>query len=468
MAWFPPGVDGTAGNDVTAYTSCADYYGAVAAEVNAAQAGATVILAGWTLDLGTPAGGGKIGDLLAAAAGRGVLVRVLLSGHLTNRNTNAAGWLGQHGVAAIVDRRLPPAGAYHQKIVAVDGKVAFVGGMDFGAERLGDGGHGPWHDVQLQLRGPAAFEVYDRCVRRWNGHPNGLRQPLPPRLRPGPRRQSDPPRLVRIAGTFAATPTGEAVNREVAAAAGLLPVVQPPALMPVGEHGIHDLLLHGVRTATRSIYVEDQFFTGVPDVVQALVDTVAKPTFEHLVILTARAQHAQTDLQQVNRHRREVLRRLTAVFPAKVSAWVYRDGQTRCGWMHAKTWIFDDELAVVGSANFNRRGLTHDGEIAAGVVDPPWVADLRRTLWAKHLGFPAPGFAGFTAAATSPGSVLERLDVDADDRAFPDRLLACGRPSGTLLSLLQQHLMCRYLPLLGIRTNTFPLQWDSIIDPDGS
>lgn len=63
--------------------------------------------------------------------------------------------------------------------------------------------------------------------------------------------------------------------------------------------------------------------------------------------------------------------------------------------MHAKTWIFDDEFAYVGTANVNNRGWSSDSEVGACVIDKraaeSSLADrsfaqlLRTRLWAQHL-----------------------------------------------------------------------------------
>jgi phosphatidylserine/phosphatidylglycerophosphate/cardiolipin synthase-like enzyme len=65
--------------------------------------------------------------------------------------------------------------------------------------------------------------------------------------------------------------------------------------------------------------------------------------------------------------------------------------------------MVDDVFVAIGSANINRRGLFHDGEIAAFTIperlksspDNP-ARQLRTTLWAEHLGlFPGMGPALF-------------------------------------------------------------------------
>lgn len=64
-------------------------------------------------------------------------------------------------------------------------------------------------------------------------------------------------------------------------------------------------------------------------------------------------------------------------------------------YVHAKMMIVDDVFVGIGSANLNRRGLCHDGELTAFSVpqqlksapDNP-VAALRRELWAEMLDLP--------------------------------------------------------------------------------
>ena len=63
-------------------------------------------------------------------------------------------------------------------------------------------------------------------------------------------------------------------------------------------------------------------------------------------------------------------------------------------YVHAKTWIFDDELAAIGSANVNERGMSYDSEVIAAVFDkaaskdgdPSFAQRLREALWREHLG----------------------------------------------------------------------------------
>jgi hypothetical protein len=69
--------------------------------------------------------------------------------------------------------------------------------------------------------------------------------------------------------------------------------------------------------------------------------------------------------------------------------------QLKGPYVHAKMILVDDIFAAVGSANLNRRGFFHDGEIQVFAVpeqlraapENPALA-LRTALWAEHLGIP--------------------------------------------------------------------------------
>jgi hypothetical protein len=93
--------------------------------------------------------------------------------------------------------------------------------------------------------------------------------------------------------------------------------------------------------------------------------------------------------------RERFLEAISAGGPGKVHVYNPLFGIDGCGtYVHAKTWIFDDRFAIIGSANCNRRSLTHDSESSAGIYDGSnnnvltytFAHRLRIKLWAHHLG----------------------------------------------------------------------------------
>ena len=122
--------------------------------------------------------GREVRDLLAAAAKRGVRVRVLCDA------------VGSWGLGAKFFKPLTDAGAEchqfmpvafplfrrqmnyrnHRKITVIDGHTAFTGGLNLGDEYLGRGPLGFWRDTHVMVCGEAAaglhrIFLHDWCVR---------------------------------------------------------------------------------------------------------------------------------------------------------------------------------------------------------------------------------------------------------------------------------------------------------------
>jgi phosphatidylserine/phosphatidylglycerophosphate/cardiolipin synthase-like enzyme len=81
--------------------------------------------------------------------------------------------------------------------------------------------------------------------------------------------------------------------------------------------------------------------------------------------------------------------------------------QQFCGsYVHSKTMIFDDDFAVIGTANADDRSYTYDTEVVVGIPDDPFgrasaqkfARNLRVNLWHKHLGLPQNSLLDFSSA----------------------------------------------------------------------
>ena len=57
-------------------------------------------------------------------------------------------------------------------------------------------------------------------------------------------------------------------------------------------------------------------------------------------------------------------------------------------YVHSKLFIVVNLFAIIGSANCNRKGWTHDSEVLMGILDSvnaEFAHQLRIALWAEHL-----------------------------------------------------------------------------------
>lgn len=120
--------------------------------------------------------GRALRDALVNVAKHGVEVRVLVD-DVGSRQADrkffreliaAGGKVARFLPVNLLARRLVINHRNHRKIVVVDGKVAFTGGLNVGDEYFGKNpGAGPWRDTHLRIEGPAAFRLQEVFVEDW-------------------------------------------------------------------------------------------------------------------------------------------------------------------------------------------------------------------------------------------------------------------------------------------------------------
>ena len=216
----------TEGNLVEPLVHGATYYPRLLAALRALRDGDLVGITDWRGDTDEllDGEGTELGRVLAELAGRGVQVRGLLwrshpsAAHFQEeQNQHLGEVVNEAGGEILLDERVRGPGSQHQKLVLIrhpdreDDDVAFVGGIDLCHGRrdderhLGDpqpvpmderyGEHPPWHDVQLEIRGPAVGDLSVTFRERWEDPtPLDHRNPWRARLtrRVGQPRQPSP------------------------------------------------------------------------------------------------------------------------------------------------------------------------------------------------------------------------------------------------------------------------------------
>ena len=122
--------------------------------------------------------GGRFADALLAAARRGVACRVIYDWMGCLPRTSAKFWRRLRAGGVQVRRYNPPRlrsplgwiSRDHRKVLCVDGRVAFTGGLCIGQDWVGDPDKGvpPWRDTAIEIRGPAVAQVDAAFVDSWN------------------------------------------------------------------------------------------------------------------------------------------------------------------------------------------------------------------------------------------------------------------------------------------------------------
>lgn len=173
---------------------------------------------------------------------------------------------------------------------------------------------------------------------------------------------------------------------------------------PTGSTGIYRLIRDGVAHSRQFIYLEDQYLVcdqpmgSLPPMLDHLVAKLKEPQFKKLIVLGTRLDEINIDFQgTAASHRRAFVEALVAAGGDKVVICQYKSNAALSSgigppeaspfYVHSKTWIFDDEYLVVGSANCNRRGYSHDSELDIGAydVEKAEIRDLRVRMWLKRL-----------------------------------------------------------------------------------
>ncbi len=218
----------------------------------------------------------------------------------------------------------------HRKMVVVDGKVAWLGGLNVGDEYLGlDPEMSPWRDTFIRLEGPSALQVQLTLMGDWYW---ATREQLELNWQPHVVAGSDHKVLV--------LPTGPVSNRETA---GLFFVA-------------------ALNAAQERIWFSAPYF--VPD------DAVIKS----LQLAALRG----VDVRIITSGKGDSL-------PVWLAAFYYmellhdtgiRFYAYQPGFLHEKVMLVDDQISTVGTHNFDNRSFRLNFEVLAIVNDEGFASEM--------------------------------------------------------------------------------------------
>ena len=324
------------------------------------------------------------------------------------------GWKPHRRVCIRYDNTHPVAGSHHQKIVVIDDRVAFCGGLDLTARRWDTRAHRPdearrkvegspyppFHDVMMMVDGTAARALGELARERW-------------RLATG--------RKLRAVRT-SADPWPPAIEPQVTdatiAVSRTLPARDPER--PVRE--VEALFLDQIAAAKQYILIENQYFTSHA-VGEALAARLAQPDGPEIVVVLRLLSHGWLEELTMQNLRRNLIDRLQKADRAGRFHVYYPfiDGleEGTCIDVHSKVLIIDDEWLRIGSANISNRSMGFDSECdltleAAGRKDlMRGIRSFRDRLLAEHVGVAPERMSREIAAQDSLGAAIDRLGSPA-------------------------------------------------------
>ena len=286
-----------------------------------------------------------------------------------------------------LDGNHPIGGSHHMKLVVIDDKVAFIGGLDLTRCRWDTCAHksdeplrrdadgkpyAPFHDVHTVLDGDCARALADLARERWRrATGKRLKAPLATPHDPWPRGIEPEIRDIDIA-----------IARTLPAYDGY-----------PGAFEVRQALEDAIASARREIFIEQQYFTSSA-IGAALEARLAEPAPPEVNVLMARAQSGWLEDNTMGALRSRLYRQLAAVdaqsrFHMYVAC--HDPDAATCLNIHSKIMIVDDEWLTIGSANLSNRSLGLDTEcnIAIEAKGEPriraLIASLRHRLLAEHL-----------------------------------------------------------------------------------
>jgi phosphatidylserine/phosphatidylglycerophosphate/cardiolipin synthase-like enzyme/uncharacterized membrane protein YdjX (TVP38/TMEM64 family) len=419
-----------------------DYFSAVREAITRAER--TVFIVGWDIDSRmqlTPQGAddgfaAALGDFLHEVAAARKRLRIYILAwdfamlYAFEREwlpVYKMGWRTHRRIAFQMDGKHPLGGSHHQKIVLVDDKIAFVGGLDLTRSRWDTPAHAvenplrrdanqqpyqPFHDVHTLFDGAAARAIGLLVRERWE-RACGRRFAI---------------RSHRATSGHDPWPLTRAVDlTDVDLAISL---TEPAYAGRPGVQQIRQQYLDAIARAKHSIYIENQYFTA-GSIGAALREKLEQEDGPDLAIVVPRNQSGwlQEMTMGVLRAR---LHRLLISADSHDRYRIMSPGvpglELGCVNVHSKLMFIDDDLLLVGSANLNNRSMVLDTEcnIAIDANGNPRIraalATMRNTLLAEHLGCEAADVAREIEACHGMNDAIAALQKDPAEHRTLQRL----------------------------------------------
>jgi phosphatidylserine/phosphatidylglycerophosphate/cardiolipin synthase-like enzyme/uncharacterized membrane protein YdjX (TVP38/TMEM64 family) len=291
------------------------------------------------------------------------------------------------------DDELPLTASQHEKVVVIDRKLAFCGGLDLSIWRWDTTAHHfhderrvnpdgesypPIHDTQLMLEGPIVDHFVDNFHYRWK-RAGGYELPT----------DDDP-----IEQATSLWPQSQHVDFENVTAC--LYRTRAPYKDFDGLFECEELMLRSIECAEKLIFIENQYYSSekINDALKSRLKEKNGP--EVVMILTEDTNgwmeegtmglardYLLYQLRESDHHDR-----LRVLYTRRFSD----DGQSKNVYIHSKIHSIDDRIFKVGSTNLTNRSMKVDTECDIAIhSDNPCAAvrQIRLDLLGIHSGCPA-------------------------------------------------------------------------------
>ena len=221
----------------------------------------------------------------------------------------------------------------HRKIVVTDGHVAWIGGHNVGDEYLGkDPNFGHWRDTHVRIEGPAVLKAQISFAEDWYWASDGL------------------PEL-----NWVATPASNGAD-------------SPVLIIPTGPadelESANLMFTHAINSARKRIWIASPYF--VPDhSVMVAIQLAGLRGVDVRILIPDEPDHLAVYLAAYSY--------FDEASETGAKFYRYEDG-----FLHEKAMLIDDDVASVGTANFDNRSFRLNFEVTAVVVDAEFATKVER------------------------------------------------------------------------------------------
>jgi phosphatidylserine/phosphatidylglycerophosphate/cardiolipin synthase-like enzyme len=295
-------------------------------------------------------------------------------------------WIFSKRIQLKLDGAHPSMSAHHMKLLVIDDRVAFCGGIDMTVGRWDTRDHlekdkrrrspmgfeqGPWHDATTCVSGRAAAALGELARTRWQLATGEKLEPIDA--------ASDP------------WPDGLEIdfnNIEMGIAR-----TQPEYEQQCQACEIQVAKLAMIKTARKSVYIESQYFASRV-IAEAIAERLAEEDGPEVVLINPEGAEGWLEAKFMDSARIRLMKLVRDADRHGRFRLLYPVNDVRTSiYVHAKIMITDDRVLKLGSANLNNRSMGYDTECDI-IIESPEAGDpisrkilaLRNGLVAEHLG----------------------------------------------------------------------------------
>ena len=218
----------------------------------------------------------------------------------------------------------------HRKIVVIDGRTGFIGGMNIADRYVRGTEWGSWRDTHFRIEGSGVAGLQIAFLSDWSA--TTKRHIAGPEYFPAAKRYTDDILQIVAGGPFGKWRT----------------LLQAES--------------YAVANARRRVWIQTPYYLP-SDVLNTALQTAALAGTDVRLMLPARSDSKLIDLASHSY--------LDDMMRAGVKILFYEPG-----FLHSKLLIADDALTVIGSANMDFRSFEHNFEVNAFVCDEEFTARM--------------------------------------------------------------------------------------------